>query len=141
MAALVDTNILVYRYDPRDERKQTIATDLLRNGIADRSLRVAYQAIVEFYAAVTRPLAGHGALLDADEASRETEELLQQFSILYPDEDVVSVALHGARTLQLSWFDALMWAYAETNDLTEIVSEDFQHDRRYGRVRVVNPFR
>ncbi|HYH47393.1 MAG TPA: hypothetical protein VEG34_17060 [Thermoanaerobaculia bacterium] len=29
MAALVDTNILVYRHDPRFPKKQRIATDLL----------------------------------------------------------------------------------------------------------------
>ena len=34
-----------------------------------------------------------------------------------------------------------MWAYAEVFGLTELISEDFQHDRMYGRVRAVNPFR
>jgi predicted nucleic acid-binding protein len=33
-----------------------------------------------------------------------------------------------------------MWAYAEHYGLDEILSEDFQHDRRYGTVRAVNPF-
>ena len=33
-----------------------------------------------------------------------------------------------------------MWAYAEVNGLTEMLSEDFQHDRLYGGVRIVNPF-
>jgi hypothetical protein len=31
-------------------------------------------------------------------------------------------------------------AYAEHYGLTELYSEDFQHDRLYGSVRVVNPF-
>lgn len=33
-----------------------------------------------------------------------------------------------------------MWAYAEVYGLEELVSEDFQHERQYGSVRVVNPF-
>jgi predicted nucleic acid-binding protein len=33
-----------------------------------------------------------------------------------------------------------VWAYAEAHGLDVIFSEDFQHDRRYGSVRVVNPF-
>jgi len=41
---------------------------------------------------------------------------------------------------QLSWFDALMWAHAEEAGIPELLSEDFQHDRMYGDVRVVNPF-
>jgi predicted nucleic acid-binding protein len=41
---------------------------------------------------------------------------------------------------ELSWFDAHLWAYAEVYGLREIWSEDFQHDRRYRTVRVVNPY-
>ena len=41
---------------------------------------------------------------------------------------------------QLSWFDAHMWAYAEHYGLPEILSEDFEHGRIYGGVRVRNPF-
>ena len=42
---------------------------------------------------------------------------------------------------QLGWFDAHLWAYAEHFGLAELWSEDFQHDRLYGTVRAVNPFR
>jgi hypothetical protein len=31
-------------------------------------------------------------------------------------------------------------AYAETNGLAEILSEDFSHNQLYGNVRIVNPF-
>ena len=34
MTALVDTNVLVYRFDPRDSAKQRVARELLREGIA-----------------------------------------------------------------------------------------------------------
>ena len=51
MARLVDTNILVYRADPRDPVKQQIARDVMRAGLIDDSLLVPHQAIVEFVAA------------------------------------------------------------------------------------------
>lgn len=140
MAALVDTNILVYRFDPRDPRKQNLASGLLRKGLADNSIRVAHQAVIEFYSAVTRQLRGAAPLLTAAEATRETEELLMQFEILYPDEQVVRSALRATAAYGLSWFDAQMWAYADANGLNEIFSEDFQHGRYYGGVRAVNPF-
>lgn len=141
MAALVDTNILVYRFDPRDPRKQKIATKLLRTGLEDGSLRIAHQAVVEFHAAVTRPIRGVGRLLEPLEATRETEEILEQFVILYPDEGVVRAALQATAAYQLSWFDAHMWAYAKANGLKEILSEDFQHGRLYGGIRTTDPFR
>lgn len=140
MAALVDTNVLVYRFDSRFEAKQRTATEVLRAGIADGSLRLAHQAIVEFVAATTRPVKGSPPLLEADDARREAEELLLQFEVVYPNEAVVRLALRGAASYGLSWFDAHMWAYAEHYGLEELLSEDFQHDRLYGTVRVINPF-
>ena len=139
MAALVDTNVLVYRFDARDERKQEIAESLLREGIRQGSLRLPHQAILEFVAACTRSLPG-GPLLSAPDARREAEELLSMFEVLYPNEGVVRTALRGAAAYELSWFDAHVWAYAEHYGLEELYSEDFQHDRLYGSVRVINPF-
>ncbi len=45
VASLVDTNILVYRFDAGFPRKRQIATKLLRTGIAQGSLRVPHQAM------------------------------------------------------------------------------------------------
>lgn len=141
VAALVDTNVLVYRFDPRFPEKQELATQLLRAGIEADSVRLAHQSVVEFMAAVSRPLRQGGPLLAATEALRETEELLTQFTVLYPTDEVVRLALRGAAAYQLSWFDAHMWAYAEHFGLPTLYSEDFQHDRLYGTVRVINPFK
>jgi predicted nucleic acid-binding protein len=140
VAALVDTNVLVYRFDPRFPAKQKIATDLLRRGLRTDSLRVPHQAVIEFVAAVTRRTPSGEPLLSPAEAWREAEELLAQFEVLYPTEGLVRTALRGAAAYQLSWFDAHLWAYAEHYGLEEILSEDFQHDRLYGTVRAVNPF-
>ena len=142
MAALVDTNVLVYRFDPRFPDKQRVATRLLREGIAEGTLRLPHQAVVEFVAVVTRPLKGSGAtLLGRTEALREAEELLAQFDVLYPSEPLLRLAVRGAATYQLPWFDAHLWAYAEHFGLEELISEDFAHGRLYGTVRAVDPFR
>ena len=140
MASLVDTNVLVYRFDPRFPNKQRTAIELLRRGILEDTIRIPHQAIVEFIAAVTRPLHNEPPLLTPEEARREAEEMLAQFEILYPNEALLRLALRGAAAYQLNWFDAHLWAYAEHFALTELFSEDFQHDRLYGNVRIVNPF-
>ena len=140
MAALVDTSVLVYRYDSRDPVKQATARDLLRAGVEADSVRVPHQAVVEFVAVTTRRVRGAPPLLPPAEALREAEELLAVFEVLYPNEDVVRLALRGAAAYQLSWYDAHLWAYAEHFGLDTLYSEDFQHGRRYGRVRVIDPF-
>lgn len=141
MAALVDTNILVYRFDPRFPGKQAVATELLRAGISDDSIRVPHQALIEFIAATTRPLTRGGpTILSPDDARREMEEMLVQFEVIYPDEELVRIAIRGAATYGLSWFDAHLWAYAERFGLDTLWSEDFENGRVYGRVKARNPF-
>ena len=139
MAALVDTNVLVYRYDARFPRKQRIATEILRRGADENSIRVPHQAIVEFVSVVTRPARGY-VILEQPEALREAEEFLREFSIVYPNEMIVREALRGCAAYHMNWFDAHLWAYAEYYGLPEILTEDLQQDRYYGTVRVVNPF-
>lgn len=141
VAALVDTNILVYRFDARFPKKQARANELLRTGIVDDSIRVPHQALIEFIAATTKPLArGEPSILAPDDARREMEEMLVQFEVLYPDEELVRIAIRGAATYGLSWFDAHLWAYAERFGLDTLWSEDFENGRLYGRVRTRDPF-
>lgn len=140
MAALVDTNILVYRFDPRVREKQERATRLLGTAVQPGTLSLPHQALVEFVAATTRPLPRIGPLLSADEAREEVESMLLTFDVLYPDAALVRTALWGVAAYGLSWFDAHIWAYAEHFGCHVLYSEDFQHGRVYGSVRVVNPF-
>jgi predicted nucleic acid-binding protein len=139
VAALVDTNVLVYRFDNRFAPKQKVATEILRRGILEDSVRLPHQAIVEFIAAVTRPIRGH-TILRQEDALREAEEFLAQFTVLYPNEAMLRDAIRGCAAYQLSWFDAHLWSYAEHYGLPVILTEDLQHDRLYGTVRAVNPF-
>ena len=141
-ASLIDTNVLVYCFDPRFPEKQRIARDLLRRRLAADTIALPHQAILEFVAVVTRPRRDLDGvpLLTPTGAFREAEELMRQFPVLYPDEAVLTTALRGAATYRLPWFDAHLWAYAEVNGLPEILSEDFAHGRHYGSVRASNPF-
>ena len=136
---LIDTNILVYRYDRRFPDKQSIASEVLRDGIDKGTLRIPHQAIVEFVAATTRGWP-EDRLLDAADARREAEEFMAQCPVLYPNEAVLRTALRGAAAYRLSWFDAHLWAYAEVHGIEQLLSEDFQHGRMYGTVTVRNPF-
>ncbi len=139
--AVVDTNVLVYRFDSRFPEKQRRATELLRKGIAEDSVRVPHQAVIEFVAAATRRTGDGASILSPLDARREAEELLSQFTVIYPTEEVVRTALRGAAAYGLSWFDAPLWAYAEHFAFPVLYSEDFEHDRLYGRVRAIDPFR
>ncbi len=140
MAALVDSNVLVYVFDPDSPRKQRLAARLLERGFKDNSLRIAHQAIAEFVAAVTRTRANRRPLLQVRDACREAEEFVNLFEVLYPTEELLRLALRGLATYQFAWWDAHMWAYAEYFGLSQLLTEDFEHNRLYGTVRAINPF-
>jgi predicted nucleic acid-binding protein len=141
VAWLADTDVLVYRFDHRFPDKRERAERLLREGIASGEARISSQSVVEFVSAVTRPgRSGSAPILAIADAVREAERLLNEFTVLYPEDAHLRLALRGTVTYQLSWFDALMWACAEHNGLEVLYSEDFQHAEVIGHVRFENPF-
>jgi predicted nucleic acid-binding protein len=140
VASLVDTNILVYRCDPRDPGKRAAALEVLREGETSGELRIAHQALVEFVSSVTRVRSQTQPIMTIADATRQAELFMAEFPVLYPNESVVRMALRGRAAYGLAWYDAHMWAYAEHYGLPEILSEDFEHGRMYGTVRVRNPF-
>ncbi|MDT8368704.1 MAG: PIN domain-containing protein [Longimicrobiales bacterium] len=141
MAALADTNVVVYRFDDRFPAKQAAADTLLREGVATDGVRLAHQTVLEFVAATTRPQRDGTTILDPAVARLEAEDLLRQFPVIYPDDRVVRTALQGMAAYGLSLWDAHIWATAEVHELGILYSEDFQHERWYGGVLVVDPFR
>jgi predicted nucleic acid-binding protein len=79
-------------------------------------------------------------LLPPTEAALQAEGFMAEFPVLYPNDHFFRTALRGMAAYRLSWFDAHLWAYAEHYGLSEILSEDFEHGRMYGTVRIRNPF-
>lgn len=141
MTFCVDTNVLVYLYDRRFPRKRDAARALVDGGLRSGNMRLPYQALVEFVPALSRPQRdGSGPILPREEALREAEEWLDVAPVLYPDEELFRIATRGAPSFQISWFDALVWAYADRFAIPMLYSEDFQDGRRYGRTTVTNPF-
>ena len=140
MAALVDTHVLVYRFDSRDPHKQRSAREVLRGGLLAGTLRIPHQALLEFVSATTRPATSGAPLLPAVDAWHEMQNFMTLYPVLYPTADVLRAAVHGCALHGLSWLDAHLWAFAEVFGLDEILSEDFQDGRLYGRVRARNPF-
>lgn len=142
MAALLDTNVLVYAFDPRDPAKQRVAARILEDTVLGGEICIPHQALVEFLSAVTKPAKpSKDPLLSLADACKEVEEFTISCPILYPDVSLVQMALRGVTYYRLRWFDAHLLAYAERYGLDILYSEDFQDGRIYGAVRVVNPFR
>jgi predicted nucleic acid-binding protein len=140
VVSLVDTDILIYRCDPADPAKREGASAVLRHGEESGELRIAHQSLVEFMSVATRGRGRALPLMTRPDATRQAELFMAEFPVLYPNDHVFRTALRGMAAYQLSWFDAHLWAFAEHYGLHEILSEDFEHGRMYGTVKIRNPF-
>jgi predicted nucleic acid-binding protein len=132
-----DTNVLVYLFDTDSPNKQVRAQDALSERLEGGTVVVSTQVLQEFFVTVTRKLARPLSANDAEAALRR----LMQLPVVAVDSDQILAAAVSCRRDRISFWDALILTAAAVAGCEEVLSEDLQHGRSFGRVRVVNPFR
>ncbi len=132
-----DTNVLVYLFDADAPEKQAGARESLETALERGTVVVSTQVLQEFFVTVTRKLARPLPAAEAESALRRLMEL----AVVQVDPDLILAAAVSARRDRISFWDALILTAASAAGCAEVLSEDLQHGRSFGRVRVVNPFR
>jgi predicted nucleic acid-binding protein len=115
----VDTNILLYVHDPRDTRKQDIASELVEN-LADGML--VWQAVCEFLAA-SRKLAALG--YDFNRAVQDIRKLMAQWTTSLPSWQVLDRAVSLLQRYSLSYWDSMLIAACLESSVETLYSENF----------------
>jgi len=133
----LDTNVLVYLFDADSPEKQARARDALRERVDAGAAVVSTQVLQEFFVTVTRKLARPLPAAEAEAALRSLSEL----PVVAVDTEQILAAAVSSRRDRISFWDALILTAASTAGCEEVLSEDLQHGRSFGRVRVVDPFR
>ena len=134
MRVSFDTNILVYAVDRTEERKHSLAVEVIgRASRADCILTV--QALGEFFNVVTKKPG-----LDLAEAESFIDDWRSVFPIASATPDCLTSAIQAARRHGLAFWDAMLWATAREAGCGLVISEDFQDGRAIGGVTFVNPF-
>jgi len=134
---LVDTNVLVYRHDPRDRVKQDRALEVFRElSRAERALTSA-QCLIEFYRVVTQRLP---EAMTPREARDEVSRYIETLPVLDVTGPVVLEASRGSEAFDLSLWDALVWSTAKLNQLPFLLTEDGEHGRSIEGVTYLDPF-
>ena len=134
---LVDTNVLVYAYDPADGVKQGRAMALLERLGARRIGSLSVQVLGEFFVTVTRKIAPP---LSEAEAERSLTNYARSWRVFDITSLAVQEAARGVQRYRLSYWDALIWATAKLNAVPSVLSEDFNDGSLLEGVRFVNPF-
>ncbi len=136
-AFLVDTNVLVYAYDPTDGPKRERAMTVLQHLGARRAGALSCQILGEFFVTVTRKIPSK---LTGAEAERSLTRYARSWVIYDLTETIVLEAVRGVRRHRLSYWDSLIWATAKLNGIPNVLSEDFRDGALVEGVRFLNPF-
>lgn len=136
MLHFVDTNVLVYARDESEPQKQRKAAAWMAYLWRERTGRVSWQVLQEFYVTVTAKLRPG---LEPAAARAEVSDLSSWNPI-----GVTNTLIEGAWSIQdrssISFWDALVVAAAEARGCDRLLTEDLSDGQLVGRVQVVNPF-
>jgi len=133
----VDTNVLAYAHDKSETRRQPIARALLDSLWTSRTGLLSTQILQEFYVVATRkfdpPMSRR--------AAREIVALYGTWPVVQVDVVLILTASQLEERHRLSFWDALVIEAARVGGAARLVTEDLQHGRRIGGVRIEDPFR
>lgn len=129
-----DTNILVYRQDPLDTRRQQIAKDLIEAAMLNGTFVISTQVLQEFYNTMLRRRFMPAA------AAQSLCELWAEHDVVNATPSLLFQAFALQQRYQTSLWDALIVQAALDGGCTTLYSENLQHGMRFGALEVVNPF-
>jgi predicted nucleic acid-binding protein len=136
-ADFLDTNVLVYLFDETDERKRSIASELVRTALASGEACISFQVVQETLQVVTRKLDPPAT---AAEATRLLDDVLAPLWTVSPTPTLYRRAVELQERHGLSFYDALIVAAALEAGCTRLLSEDLQGGQRIEKLTIENPF-
>ena len=131
----LDTNVLVYAYDPADPRKQRVAQDLVRRALGGEMV-TSTQVLAEFAATLLHkisPAARAGDVI-------ALLEVLAPMHLVIPDGDMIRRAVEARASYGVHFYDWMIAAAAERGGCSRIWSEDLNAGQKYFGIAVENPF-
>ncbi len=134
----LDTNIFVYEVDPRDPHKRQRASELIDSAVASKRGTVSYQVVQEFFHVALTRFAKPFSIGEAEDYLSVT---FKPILSVHSSPRLFLEALHIQTQHQFSWYDALIIAAAQQANCSILYTEDMQHGRRIGDLKIENPFR
>ena len=130
----LDTNVLVYAFDPANPKKQEQARALIR----ESGWWISWQVVQEFAHVALHRFA---VPLKGKDLADYLEVALWPRCRVFPSPEIFRQALRWQGETGHRIYDCLILASAMACGAKTLLSEDFQDGRSYGPVKVLNPFR
>ncbi len=131
----LDTNILLYAYDLDAGNKRARAMEILKGAWLEPSkVAISVQVLQEFQVNFVR--AGNSL----DETGIVIGDLCR-FRVIDNTLELFGLGLALQERWQVSLWDAMILAAAQTSGARHLYSEDFNNGQHYAGIRAINPFK
>lgn len=134
-AVMLDTNVLLYCFDNRDQTKRDRARQWVGTCWTKRCGRISMQVLNEFYVNARKKFDA----IPADDVRAEVRRY-QYWSPWRVDYATVETAWAIESRFGLNYRDALIVASAQHQGCRYLLSEDLQHDQQIDGVQIISPF-
>jgi predicted nucleic acid-binding protein len=135
MTSSLDSNIIIYSFDERDLRKQSIALDLVSHSMM-RKAKLATQVCGEVFRRLSAPTG-----LSVGNPWFALETLMSSHDLIHADATVFKRAMQLAHETRRQFWDCLVIATCAAQDIKRLYTEDTGAEpHTVMGVELVNPF-
>ncbi len=135
--SFIDTNIFIYQLERLDIRKATIAEELIRQGITNKTACISFQIVQE---CLNTALRKAQIQLSEREMRGYLQSVLGPLLSVQPSIQLYNSALDIRLRYQFSFYDSLIVAAALEAGCTCLYSEDMQDGQQIQGLTIQNPF-
>jgi predicted nucleic acid-binding protein len=133
----LDTNVFIYSFDRSAPEKSRRATQLIKKALTTGKGVVSYQVVQEFFNVALRRFAQP---MSAEEAEQYLKTVFLPLLRIHSSQVLYLDALDLATRHRIPWYDSLIVASALQAQCALLLSEDFQHGRKFADLQIANPF-
>ena len=134
--AFLDSNILVYCVDERDNVKHNLARNLIQSLIDGRNGCISTQTLQEFFNVSTKKLKNDKSMAQSDVIDYSTAFPVHTNTL----KDILLAISISIKT-QFSFYDSLIIAAAKAEGCSIVYSEDLNDGQTVDGVTIINPFK
>lgn len=135
--AFLDTNILVYAFEPIVSSKRERAQSLVNQALDAEDAVISFQVVQEFLNVALRKFPQP---MGRSEAQFYLAHVLMPLCEVYPSPELYYETLSIAEETGWSFYDSLIVSSALAAGCGVILTEDLQHGRRIRGAEIRNPF-
>lgn len=136
MTTFVDTNVLIDALDEDQRQRHGVASRLVQSLWESHDGALSTQVLQELYVNLTRKL--------RKPMTRSSARAIIERYTAWPVHQITTTDILAASELEqrhtLSFWDALVIVAAQRIGASRILTEDMQHGRSLGGIRIENPF-